>query len=177
MKVTIIPRDELVIVDGVGYTGLDLSFIDSSVHAVQWEDNDGHVEVMDNDGNIIENTALTSLGSYQQAVDAWTVADNEATQAVEETNEPDVRQQIINATQQRLNDFAKTRGYFDILTACSYTSSTDTAYKAEGDRCVSLRDQTWDALYAIFGDVDNGTRPELTGYSDIENELPALTWE
>lgn len=79
-------------------------------------------------------------------------------------------------TQQRLDDFAATRGYADILAAVSYASSSVTQYKTEGQYCLTQRDATWEALYEIFGEIEGGARPLPANYADIEKELPALVW-
>jgi hypothetical protein len=78
--------------------------------------------------------------------------------------------------QARLDDFAKTRFYNDILSACSYATSTNQKYASEGQYCMTARDQTWDALFAIQAEVVAGTRPMPASYADIEAELPALVW-
>jgi len=74
MRVTIIPSDGFVSVDGEGYGDLDLSFMDSDIHAMQWYDTDGEVERQDNRGRIVANEAITDLTPYQPALDAWQVA-------------------------------------------------------------------------------------------------------
>ena len=76
MRVSIIPEDGAVVKDGVGHLGLDLSFIDLSVHAVQWYGEDGEIERQDDRGRIIANEPITSLEQFQPALDAWQVAHN-----------------------------------------------------------------------------------------------------
>lgn len=83
---------------------------------------------------------------------------------------------IEEQVQTRLDDFAKTRFYNDILSACSYATSTNQKYASEGQYCMTARDQTWDALFAIQAEVVAGTRPMPASYADIEAELPALVW-
>ena len=83
---------------------------------------------------------------------------------------------VTEATQKRLDDFAKTRNYDGILSACTYAASSVPKFAAEGAYCVQARDQTWAALYAILDEVQAGGRPMPTGYSDVEPELPALAW-
>lgn len=83
---------------------------------------------------------------------------------------------IVEATQARLDSFAQTRGYDGILSACSYVPSTVEKFRIEAEYCVQSRDVTWQKLYDILDDVQTGTRPMPSGYSDIENELPELTW-
>jgi hypothetical protein len=87
-----------------------------------------------------------------------------------------VKQEIVDAVQQRLDDFAKTRAYFGILSCCTYATSTNATFAAEAQYCVEKRDETWAKVYAIEKAVEAGKRPMPSGYGDIEAELPALTW-
>lgn len=82
---------------------------------------------------------------------------------------------ITTQTQQRLDDFAKTKGYDNIISACSYATSTS-KYGLEGQYCVSAREATWDKVFSIQAEVEAGTRPMPTSYADIESELPVLVW-
>ena len=83
---------------------------------------------------------------------------------------------ITNQTQQRLDSFAKTRGYDGILSLCTYATSTNSKFQAEGQYGVTARDATWAQLYQIMAEVEAGTRPMPSGYADIEGDLPALVW-
>ena len=83
---------------------------------------------------------------------------------------------IVRQTQQRLDDFARTRNYDGILSACTYASSKVAKFAAEGQYAVAARDDTWDTLYNIMLDVQAGTRPLPSGFEDLEPELPVLTW-
>ncbi len=71
MRVTIIPADGFVSIDGQGFNNLDLSFMDPSIHAIQWYGTDGELERKDNRGKIIANEAVFDISPYQAAVDAW----------------------------------------------------------------------------------------------------------
>ena len=83
---------------------------------------------------------------------------------------------IVEATQARLDDFAKTRNYDGILSACTYASSAITKFQTEGQYCVDARDNTWATLYTIMGEVQAGTRPMPGSWADVEILLPVLTW-
>lgn len=83
---------------------------------------------------------------------------------------------IVAATQARLDDFARTRGYDGILSACTYATSTVTKFQAEAQYCVQARDATWAKLYEMLAEVQAGTRPMPSGFEDIEAELPPLNW-
>lgn len=86
------------------------------------------------------------------------------------------RMSIVDSVQKRLDDFAKTRNYYNILSACTYATSTNTTFAAEAQYCVEKRDETWATVYQIEADVIAGKRPAPTSYADIEAELPALSW-
>lgn len=73
MRVTIIPSDGFVSVNGKGINELDLKFIDASVHAIQWFDTDGEIERRDERGRILSNEFIDDLTPYQAAIDAWQV--------------------------------------------------------------------------------------------------------
>lgn len=83
---------------------------------------------------------------------------------------------IVQGTQARLDTFAKTRGYDNILSACTYATSPTVKFAIEGQYCVDVRDATWAKLIEILGEVTAGTRPRPSGYADIEADLPPLVW-
>jgi hypothetical protein len=83
MRVTIIPVDGFVSVDGEGYSELDLSFMASDIHALQWYETEGELEVKDARGRVVENRSIDSLEPYQPALDAWQVAKDAAEAAAE----------------------------------------------------------------------------------------------
>lgn len=88
----------------------------------------------------------------------------------------DQRRAIVGMIQARLDGFASNRGYDSILSACSYATSTNPTFRAEGERAVALRDATWLAAQAIEAEVLNGTRPMPSSIQDIIDDLPALFW-
>ena len=79
------------------------------------------------------------------------------------------------AVQARLDEFARTRSYDGILSACSYATSTNAKFSAEGQYCVEARDITWATCYAIIAEVESGKRTMPT-LGEIMAELPALAW-
>lgn len=78
--------------------------------------------------------------------------------------------------QQRLDNFARTRNYDGILSACTYATSTLPKFQSEGQYCVQKRDETWAAGYTLMEEVLAGQRPIPASIADIESELPGLSW-
>ena len=74
MRITIIPDDKFVSVNGEGFHDLDLSFIDSTIHAIQWYDTHGEVERKDPiTQKMVSNDVITSLDDFQQAITVWQI--------------------------------------------------------------------------------------------------------
>lgn len=78
--------------------------------------------------------------------------------------------------QNHLDAFAQTKGYSNIMSACSYANSTNAIFKLEGTYAVGARDNTWSTLYNIFAEVSANTRPPIGSFSQIVDELPPLKW-
>jgi len=87
-----------------------------------------------------------------------------------------IQSEIIKAVQLRLDTFAQSRNYDSILSASTYATSAILKFQTEGQAAVNARDSTWATLYTILGEVQGGLRPMPAGYSDIEAELPQLSW-
>lgn len=83
----------------------------------------------------------------------------------------EIQKQLTDAVQYALDAFAKTRGYDGIMSACSYSNSTDAQFKLEADYCIQLRDTTWRTGYAILAEVKAGNRPVPTA-EELLAELP-----
>lgn len=91
-------------------------------------------------------------------------------------SEEELLAHVTTETQRRLDDFARTRMYDNILSACTYASSAVPKFAAEGQRAVELRDQTWTKLYEVLDEIKAGTRPVPASFAEIEPELPVLSW-
>ena len=87
-----------------------------------------------------------------------------------------LQNEITTATQQRLDEFARTRGYDGVLSLCTYATSANSKFKREGQYGVEVRDATWTTCYRILADAQSGQRPIPEGYAEIESELPELVW-
>lgn len=79
----------------------------------------------------------------------------------------------------RLDEFAATRLYSSINSACSYAISTDPQFKMEGEYCVRARDATYrkchDLLDTYLPAILTGER-DIPTWQEIEVQLPPLVW-
>lgn len=74
MRLTIIPEDSAVIIDGLRLL-IDCSSLDQTIHAVQWEGICGHIEyVVAGDGEKPTNTVIKNVAQFQPIIDAWAAA-------------------------------------------------------------------------------------------------------
>ena len=87
----------------------------------------------------------------------------------------ELQAEIVEVTQQYLDNFARTRNYDGILSACTYATSTVSKFQAEGQACVAWRDAVWTTCYKILGEVESGQRPAPSG-EDLVALLPTMTW-
>lgn len=124
---------------------------------------------------------LSSKGNWEQqwkVLKKYSTPEEEAA-AIQEDAEVKAKalsDSIVHQVQLRLDTFAKTKNYDGILSACTYATSVNPKFKAEGQYCVEARDNTWAILYQILEDVQAGIRPAPSDYQDIEPELPILAW-
>ena len=88
----------------------------------------------------------------------------------------EIEEECIAEVKQRLDNFAQTKKYDNILSLCTYASSTNAVFSVEGQYGVSVRDATWAKLNDILAEIDSLTRPMPSGFSDIESLLPNLAW-
>ena len=74
MRLIIIPEDTMISIDGEPITGCDMSWVpefvgdatgvSQKVHALQWYDDHGEIELVTKDSNI----EITELGVFEQAI-------------------------------------------------------------------------------------------------------------
>lgn len=120
---------------------------------------------------LVELTPQMVFGNWEQV---WSVVPLTADEIAERNKQ--IREQIVVKVQNKLDTFAQSKGYDNIVSACSYATSQHPKYGPEGRYCVTAREQTWDALFAIESDVIAGNRPMPQNYDEIAGELPALSW-
>ena len=76
MKLTIIKDDGAVYKDGKNYLNLNLNSIPSDIHALQWNNDSGHIEYVEGTDHVL-NEKITELPSWvNDVLTKWQTADN-----------------------------------------------------------------------------------------------------
>lgn len=87
---------------------------------------------------------------------------------------PAVAQYVV-AVQAMLDTKVQERRYYNILSACTYSTSTNATFKAEAAACMAWRDAVWAKAYAVLDDVNAGALAQPT-IPELLAMLPALEW-
>lgn len=86
-----------------------------------------------------------------------------------------VRENLTAAVQRYLDTTAQERNYDNIMSLCTYATSGNATFSAEGQAGVEWRDQVWSQCYDILDDVMAGTRATPTP-DELIAELPTILW-
>jgi hypothetical protein len=89
--------------------------------------------------------------------------------------EAEIIASLTAAVQARLDSEARTHNYDGILSLCSYATSLDPVFHAEGQAGVEWRDACWRMAYVIMAEVKTGTRPVPTS-EELIAMLPEMVW-
>jgi hypothetical protein len=85
------------------------------------------------------------------------------------------QEQCTLAVQAMLDAEAQTRNYDGIMSLCTYATSTNVTFVAEGQAGVNWRDAVWATCYQILSDVEAGNRNVPT-IDELLAELPTISW-
>ena len=90
---------------------------------------------------------------------------------------------LTDAVQAHLDAEAHTRNYDGILSACTYATSTNLRFSADGQACVEWRDNCWATCFDVMADVLAGTVvmpvPAMGEPSQADwliAQLPEMVW-
>lgn len=81
----------------------------------------------------------------------------------------------VTAVQAMLDEKARERRYDNILSACTYATSTQPKFQAEGQACVAWRDAVWSRCYELMEQVDASTLAQPT-IDELLGMLPTMEW-
>jgi len=70
MRLTIIPNENLVSINGINYI-IDIKNIYPNIHAVQWIDDTGWIEYINS-----PNETITDIFQFQLCIDQWNIENN-----------------------------------------------------------------------------------------------------
>lgn len=95
---------------------------------------------------------------------------------VEATPSPkEILKIMQDAIQNHMDTKARERNYDGILSLCTYATSTNQKFAAEGQAGVVWRDACWAKGYEIMAEVQAGTR-EIPTVDELLAELPVFRW-
>lgn len=89
--------------------------------------------------------------------------------------EESITNNLTAAIQKYMDNVAKEKSYDGILSACTYATSTNPTFAAEGQACVAWRDAVWAYCYQVMADVQAGARAIPTK-EELIAELPTKPW-
>lgn len=89
--------------------------------------------------------------------------------------EAEIIASLTSAVQRHLDSTARSRNYDGILSLCSYATSLDPTFKAEGQAGVEWRDACWRRCYEVMADVKAGIQPVPTS-EELIASLPIIAW-
>ena len=94
--------------------------------------------------------------------------------------DPDIAEIVIEMSdkyvERKLDAFAAIKRYNGIGSACSYATSSISAFKADADKCVDIRDRTLVALYDYLNKLIAGDIAVPKTSAEIDAILPEMVW-
>lgn len=101
MRISILPSDRAIYIDGVCYLDIDMSWMPKmngiEIHAVQWYGDHGEIELVNNDPNI----KISELGVFEKAIELWKEKQQEQLKIEEEIQKENLRIEEENLAIQR----------------------------------------------------------------------------
>lgn len=88
----------------------------------------------------------------------------------------EIANSFVVLVQQRLDEFARTRNYDGILSACTYLGSPVPQFHIEAEYAIDVRARTWATMYSILAQVEAGTLPMPKTFDEVAVMLPVLEW-
>lgn len=95
---------------------------------------------------------------------------------IPEKTEDEIKRDFIDAVQDHMDGIARTRGYDNIFTACTYSASTVEKFAKEASICIEFRDAVWSYCYEQLDRIIAGER-SIPTIDDFISELPEIRWQ
>lgn len=86
------------------------------------------------------------------------------------------KEEIIKNVQVYLDTAAQVREYDNMLSLCTYATSTVEKFRIEGQCGVEFRDVVWTKTYELLGKIEDGTLPMPETYQQFLEQLPEIVW-
>lgn len=178
-RITIIPEDQFVSIDGRGFNRINLSSIPDNIHAVQWYGEFGSIEYKpDSHGDRLPNKEISSMDEFKEVIAAWEKACNSADAPPPPPPPLTLEErlaQFSNRVQSMLDAKAREHNYDNIQAACTYTTSRNPKYAAEAQACVEWRDAVWAKYYELQNKIRIGVIP-VPAEEELLDSLPQMQW-
>jgi hypothetical protein len=119
MRLSILPSDNAVYVDGLCYLDIDMSWMPKinnvEIHAVQWYGHHGEIELITNDPNML----MKELGIFEKAVKLWEEKHQEQLKIEEEIRKSNLRIEeenlaLLKASEEQIINAYDDSIYYDI---------------------------------------------------------------
>ena len=96
-KLTIVPIDGLISIDGQGYTELSMTDVPEDIHALQWYGKGGEIEfIADDYGETKLNIRIDKLPKWiEKSISVWETAKKKAIEEVAEIDLDDIPEPMI----------------------------------------------------------------------------------
>lgn len=94
---------------------------------------------------------------------------------VAEEQEQATKRRLTLAVQRYMDEVAQKRNYDHIISCCTYATSQNPKFSAEGQAAVEWRDAVWMKCYQVLDDVTNGVKAIPTE-AELIAELPVIQW-
>ncbi|WAW10008.1 hypothetical protein NB640_12435 [Oxalobacter vibrioformis] len=187
-QITIVPENGLVMIDGRGFEGLDMTSLASNIHAVQWYGNSGEIEYKINaQGVKPANTSFYSLDAYARIIALWEAEKDAA------DNPPPAPPPTIEEIQALLDAGLSTwihrqiatrpdgtPGYASVTSAGNYIGNTvNPKWSLEGEKIRDWNAQCWakalELLNTVLPQMIVGNR-EAPSLEEVIAEMPPFEW-
>lgn len=94
---------------------------------------------------------------------------------VAEEKQKATKRALESAVQRHMDETARERGYDNIMSLCTYATSSKAKFAAEGQAGVEWRDDVWAHCYTELEKAEAGGRSVPT-VDELIAELPPFTW-